>query len=392
MDYLNELFGSLTARFGALLPSVLGALVVLIIGFIIAGIVRRISKKLIAKTKIDDRLVSGSKSNFSISAFVSTLLYYLVLLYTLIIVLDMMGVQNVLEPLQNLINDFIGFLPNVIAAGIIAFAGYIIGKIASEATGFVSERLDAYGDKMGLSTGTVDLPNILKQMVFLIIFIPILIVALDALNMEAISAPATEMLGSFMDAIPRIIGAAILFGVFFIAGKYISSVISNLLENMGINGTSERIGISNVLGHTSLSKLIGNVIFYFILFTGLIAAADKLVLPEVQMVLRDILDIAGSVFFGIIIILAGIFISNIAVDMLSKSDNSAWMVPITRFALMGIFLAFALHTMGIAESIVNLAFGLTLGAIAVAFALSFGLGGRDAAGKQMDYFFKKIRD
>ena len=48
--------------------------------------------------------------------------------------------------------------------------------------------------------------------------------------------------------------------------------------------------------------------------------------------------------------------------------------------------------MGIAESIVNLAFGLTLGAIAVAFALSFGLGGREAAGKQMEHFFNDMRN
>ena len=46
--------------------------------------------------------------------------------------------------------------------------------------------------------------------------------------------------------------------------------------------------------------------------------------------------------------------------------------------------------MGIAENIVNMAFGLTLGAAAVAFALSFGLGGREAAGKQMERFFDKM--
>ena len=68
------------------------------------------------------------------------------------------------------------------------------------------------------------------------------------------------------------------------------------------------------------------------------------------------------------------------------------MASVVRFAIMGIFLAFALHTMGIAESIVNLAFGLTLGAIAVAFALSFGLGGREAAGKQMEHFFNDMRN
>jgi hypothetical protein len=50
-----------------------------------------------------------------------------------------------------------------------------------------------------------------------------------------------------------------------------------------------------------------------------------------------------------------------------------------------------LRAMGIADDIVNLAFGLTLGAIAVAVALSFGLGGREAAGRQMEHWLASWR-
>ena len=49
-----------------------------------------------------------------------------------------------------------------------------------------------------------------------------------------------------------------------------------------------------------------------------------------------------------------------------------------------------LLAMGIADDMVNLAFGLTLGALAVAFALSFGRGGRKAAGRQMEYWLSKL--
>jgi hypothetical protein len=47
--------------------------------------------------------------------------------------------------------------------------------------------------------------------------------------------------------------------------------------------------------------------------------------------------------------------------------------------------------MGIADDIVNLAFGFTFGSVAVAVALAFGLGGREAAGKQMEYWLSKLR-
>jgi hypothetical protein len=53
--------------------------------------------------------------------------------------------------------------------------------------------------------------------------------------------------------------------------------------------------------------------------------------------------------------------------------------------------ALALRQTGIAQDIVNLAFGIVLGAIAVAAALAFGLGGRDMASKEIERWLKSIR-
>ena len=50
-----------------------------------------------------------------------------------------------------------------------------------------------------------------------------------------------------------------------------------------------------------------------------------------------------------------------------------------------------LRAMGIANEIVQLAFALSFGAVAVAVALSFGLGGREAAGKLMEHWLSRWR-
>lgn len=391
MEYLNNLTASLSTRFGDLLPGVLGAIIVLIIGFFVAGIIRRIIEKVLKRTSIDERLATTLQTSFRIDKFVAKLAYYLVVLLTLLIVLNLLGVNSVLEPLEDMVGEFLGFIPNIIAAGIIGFAGYIIAQIGSEATGFVSQRIEGYGDKLGFDAGSVDITKVVKQFVFIILFIPILIIALDTLNMKAISEPATEMLSSLLGAIPTILAAAILLAVFYLVGRFVTTFIGDLLSNVGLDNLASNLGISNYLGGTSLSKLIGSILFFFIMFTGLIAASDKLELSQVSEILQLVFTIAGKIFFGLVILMAGIFISNIATKALSHSEGNQWMLPIARFAILGIFLAFALHTMGIAESIVNLAFGLTLGAVAVAFALSFGLGGREAAGRQMQHFFDKMK-
>ena len=391
MQILDNLLQSLSTQFGNVIPRLLGAIVVLILGFFIAGLIRRLVSRLMVRTTIDEKIGARLNTSVNVGKFVAKLAYYLVVIYTLLIALNLLGVESVLEPLQDMMRKFVGYLPNIVGAGVIAFAGYMISSIASEATGFLSERVEGFGNKIGLNAGSLSLTKIIKQIVFIIVFIPILIIALDTLEMDAISKPATEMLSSVLLALPKIIAAVILLGVFFIIGKYVVSIVTELLKNLGVDNMSDKMGLSSILGNTSFSNLIGNIALFFIMFTGVIAAAEKLELGQVESILTNVFGIAGSVFFGLIILMAGMFISNIAVKALESSENNSYMIPIVRFAILGIFLAFALHTMGIAESIVNLAFGLTLGAVAVAFALSFGLGGRDAAGKQMDHFFTKIR-
>ncbi len=391
MNYLENLSQSLSATFGQHLPGVFGALIVLLIGFFIAKIIRKLVKRLLKNTSIDEKIGKNLHTSFRVDEFIAKLAYYLVVILTLIVVLDLLGVEGALSPIKDMLNKFIGYLPNVLGAGIIAFAGYILGQIGSEASGFLSERLEGFSSKLGLNSESLNLTKIIKQLVFVLIFVPILIVALDTLNMKAISEPASHMLGSMLNAIPQIIAAALLLGIFYIVGKYAISIVTELLKNIGLDKLSSSIGLENVLGQSSLSDLLGKIAMFFIMFTGILAATDKLGLVQVQSILNDIFHISGKVFFGFIILLAGLLISNLASKALQGGDN-AYMSPIVRFAILGIFLAFALSTMGIAENIVNLAFGLTLGAVAVAFALSFGLGGRKAAGKQMEHFFENMRN
>ena len=304
----------------------------------------------------------------------------------------MMGVTGVTDSLQEMLGGFVGYVPNIVGAGIIGFAGYVIATILSEATSFVSERLESFGSKMGVSTGSVNLTKILKQVVFIIVFIPILIIALEKLDMSVISDPASEMLGGLMNSVPKIIAAAILLAVFFIIGRYVVGIVTELLRNVGLDKLSANLGLNSVIGETtSLSSVVGNIALFFIMFTGIIAACGKLELTQVEGILTNIFNITGRVFFGLIILMGGLFISNLAEKALSGSKSNGYLIPIVRFAILGIFLAFGLHTMGIAESIVNLAFGLTLGSVAIAFALSFGLGGREAAGEEMKSFFKNLK-
>lgn len=385
MNYLNELFTGLSAKMGGAFANIMGALLFLIIGLLLAKFIRNIVRKLMTKTNMDERLGQRLKIDFRIDEFVAKMVYYLIVVYTLLIVLGMMGLNTVLAPIENMMSEFLSYLPNLIGAGIIGFAGYVISKIASEATGFLSSTLEPYAVKSGFKNPAT-LTNLVKKLVFALVFLPILIVALDTLNMKAISEPATAMLSTFLSAIPNILAAALIIGVFYIVGKFIVGLLVDLLRNVGVDEFSQKMGVSSMIGHRSLVDLAGNVAFFFLIFLGIITGAERLGMTALNDILATVFQISGQVFFGIIILAAGAYVANLVGETLAKSE-SKWMAPIAKFAVIGIFLAFALHTMGIAESIVNLAFGLTLGAAATAFALAFGLGGREVAGRQLEQFF-----
>lgn len=371
------------------MPGITGAILVLIIGYLFALGVKKLVLMLFKKTNLDERINSKLGDGFKLNRFIAKVAYYMVLIYVLLLVLGMMGIDEVLSPISNMMAEFLSFIPNMLAAVIIGVAGYVIAKLASEAVGFLTASLQGFSEKAGLK-GNISLAKILKQVVFILVFFPILITAIDALNMKTISEPATQMFADFLNAIPNIIAAALILAVFYIGGKYISALLTELLSNLGLDKFADSIGISKFSKRQTLSTIIGHIAFFFLMFGGVIAAVEKLELVQVTDILNNIFEMSGKIFMGAVLLFIGNYLADLAKTTLSDTDQNTWLGNLVKFTVLGLFIALGLHTMGIAQDIVNLAFGLIIGAVAVAFALSFGLGGREAAGIYMHRLLNKL--
>jgi hypothetical protein len=94
---------------------------------------------------------------------------------------------------------------------------------------------------------------------------------------------------------------------------------------------------------------------------------------------------ASQILLGLIIFGLGVYLANWANQAIVSGGmvNAKLLATAARIAILVLSAAMALREMGIANDIINLAFGLLLGAVAVAVALAFGLGGREAAGQQL---------
>jgi hypothetical protein len=114
-------------------------------------------------------------------------------------------------------------------------------------------------------------------------------------------------------------------------------------------------------------------------------------MPQVADLLGTLIEFAGQVVLGLLILALGNLIANVAYRALCETRAGTFIAAVARFAIVGLVLAVGLRAMGIADDIIRLAFGLSLGAVAVAVALSFGLGGREAAGEQMKRWMDRLR-
>ncbi len=371
--------------------SIIGGLFVLIFGFFIAKSVAKLISNLFKKMGIDNKL----KGNMSISGFVGKLVYFFLMLIVLMTALNIMGVgDQVLEPLNSMVKKFTDAIPNILIAGIIAYIGYFLAKLVSEFVEFSGDTIRSLVPKLKLPE-SIDLVKIIKNIVFIFVFIPILIVALDFLNFDAITVPATSMLSQFLNAIPLIIKAVAIIVIAIFGGRLLTNLFNELLLNLKVDSLSEKLGLSQLAGNSnfSLSKVVSNLAYFFIVFSGVIEALNVLGLSNISDVLIQVLYVTAKITFGVFILIIGNVVANFAVNLISQGKNTnQFTLAIMKGAILIIFLAMGLNSMDIADDIINLAFGLALGAVAVAFALSFGLGGREAAGKEMQKFFDKLNN
>ena len=372
-------------------PKLVAGGVLLLVAWILATIVRTLVTKALSATSLDEKLAAGAGMS-PMSGTLGNVLYWLIFLLFLPAILGALELNGLLDPVQGMVNEMLAMLPNILAAAIIGFVGWFVAKILRDLVSnlLAASGVDRLGENAGLR-GTMSLSSLLALVVYILILVPAMVAALQALKIDALTEPAIEMLNAMMTAIPNIFAAAIILAIAYFVAGLVSTLISNLLGGIGFNGLPEKLGLGQIVsGESTPSQLVGKVISFFIMLFATVEAANRLGFHQVSELVAMFIQFGSQVLLGGLIITVGFWLSNLAHAAIGKA-GSASMANIVRFAILGLILAMGLRAMGLADDIVNLAFGLTLGAIAVAVALSFGLGGREAAGRQMEHWLSTLR-
>ncbi|MCH7395398.1 mechanosensitive ion channel [Acinetobacter dispersus] len=390
---VSDPFSNMVGRVLAYIPNLLAAVAVGFIGWIVARLVRAGLTNVLSRTELDEKL-SGEVGVSSLSTNIGEIFYWLVLLLFLPIVLSILGLTGLLIPVQNMVNEAIAYLPNLFITGVIIFVGYILAKIVRGVVEGLSNSLglQAQAEKVGLFKNS-NVSKFLGSFVFAIIIITTLIVAFEALGIQAISQPATAMLNQIMYAIPQIIAAGLILIVAYIVSRFVGRLVAELISGAGVDEIPMKLDLQRFLGQTRVSDVIGCLIVFFTMLFAVSEAANRLGLEQVSVLIAMFIQFGASILLGAVILVIGFWLANIVANIVQRGEynSSRWLGNLVRILIMGLVIAMGLKAMGIADSIVNLAFGLTLGSVAVAFALAFGLGGRQPAERLLTDLLDKAK-
>ena len=397
-------------------PRLLLALALALLAWLVATLVRTVVNKALGATRMDEKL-SESADMQPLSHTMGNVAYWLVLLLFLPAIVGALQIDGLMIPLTNMTADFLAILPNLFAAIIIGLVGWIIAKALR---GLVINLLSATGiDRFSEArdeTKGLKLSALGGNLAFVLVIVPTLIAALDALRIETISAPLTNMLGIFLAALPNVLAAAAILILAWFIGRFVADLVARLLANLGFDRLPERIGLGHAFASSdattmpsadpagpsqlpltadmappgnsasqaqpalTLSELGGRLALFFIMLFATVEAAGLVGFEGVHGLLEDFIAFGADVLLGLVIFVVGFWLADVAGKAIERANpDGRGLAQIARVAILGLVLAMGLRAMGVADDIVNLAFGLILGAIAVAVALAFGLGGREAA-------------
>ncbi len=385
--------GTLLAQLMALTIQVGRALVLLLVAWFLAAVLRRavrVALEVAAIASGEER--EQDRAPAQLSRVIPETVYWIVLLLFLPQILAALNLQGVLFPVEALVEDVIRFLPDVFGALVIFAVGWLVARVARAVVAnlLASMGLDRAAERFGASRylGSRRLSSLVGVVAYLLVLFPVILTGLDRLRLDVITGPASQVLGRVLGALPLVVVAAALLLTAYVVGRIVADVVRDVLHQAGFDHVLTRLGLATDVtdDDTTASGIVRVVVLAVIMLVASMEAASLVGFDNAASLLARLLEFSGQFLLGVVFLGFGIWLAGIAGRAIAAST-----IPHARFvsiaARVGILLfttAIGLRQMGIANEIIELGFGLVLGAISVAFAVAFGLGGRDAAARQIE--------
>lgn len=198
----------------------------------------------------------------------------------------------------------------------------------------------------------------------------------------------SESLQRLWEYVPALFGAAVVLTVGYLIAKLAQRGVTRLLRRVQLNDVLEKGGIAardRVGAPVNPTRVLANVVFWFFLFVAMLLAAETLGIDYLGQAFSELVSYVPSVIAAVVIVILGLVLGDLVAALIGASTGALHGGPtLARIGKGGVVMLavfMSLQELGVATDIVTTAFAIVFGAVALALALSFGLGNRDLAGE-----------
>ena len=398
MNFLNNI------NFFSGISSALQAVILLILAFVFASIARTVVKKVLAKWFVRRRAAESeglgadiNESKANLINLLGNLAYAIVFMLFLPGALQKLGVDSVANPISSMASKFIGFLPNIIAAVLVGVFGVFLAKLVEQLLTIVLRKthIDDFQTKYVTRASEKNaFSTILAKVAYVLILVVFIVAALQILNLSAVSEPAAAMLQTMITFIPRLFAALVVILVGLFLANLVSGVLDGVLESTGIDEKTARLMPVGEDGRPRvvLSNLVALIVRILIAIFFVVAGLNILGIETLTNIGTAIIAYLPNVLAACIILAIAWLLAGKASAVILKASPESTGIALAVKAVIFVLAAFmALTQLGIASKILTLLFACIVIAVAVAFAIAFGVGGRSWAGRKLEEIDEKFK-
>jgi hypothetical protein len=365
--WIQEVWHSTIPR----LPKIGIALAILVGGWIFAVTVRGMLFAGLKRTTLDDKVASllgfetGGERGARVERAIAKTVYYLLLAFVLVAFFSYLGITAVTGPLLTVLNDVAGAVPNLMKAVVIGMAGFLAATGVRKLIIALLERV-SFEKRMKKLTGEdaemaadehspeerregkkrkakprppQPLTNTLGDVAYWFILVVTAVPVLEALKIGALAAPLSAAFSTVATYLPKVAAAFVLLAVGYVLARLVKTLVTGVLERVGLDQAMARLGFGRITREQSLSGILGAIAMAFVLLHFAISAVGRLDIKEISVPLGAMLDriyiympklLVAAVLMAIGVVAARVA-GNVAARLLAAMGFNTLMVHIGLF-------------------------------------------------------------
>ncbi len=344
-------FSELWSWFVTQFPTILGAIGILVIGWLVALILAAIVRGIFNRTQAGSKLarwIHGKEetATIEVNKWAGRIVYYLALFFVLAAFFQYLGLTLIAEPLNVFLSQIFAYAPRILGAAILLLLAWFVAtllrmvlyrvlqaaKIDERFAGTL-EKEEVQESERTLEEGEEQekehpsLSRTLSDVVYWVVFLFFFPAILSALNLEGLMIPFQNMLETILTYLPNIFGAVVILLAGWFGAKILQRLVANLLSGIGLDRVSEKANVSSVLGTSKPSALVGYIVYVVVMVFAIIAALNALALEAITApasnMIALILQALPAIFAAALVLLIALLIGRVLAGLVSNLLSTA---------------------------------------------------------------------